>query len=61
MEIGDSLFSQTLSIRKKKMEGKHLEKWEREWYRQNKDLVDLKKRYTSEEKAEMDRLNKILG
>ena len=61
MEIGDSLFSQTLSIRKKKMEGKHLEKWEREWYRQNKDLVDLKKRYTAEEKAEMDRLNMILG
>ena len=61
MEIGESLFSQTLSIRKKKMEGKHMEKWEREWYAQNKDLVDLKKRYTAEEKAEMDRLNKILG
>ena len=43
MEIGgDCVFSQVVSIRDKKARGKKLEKHEREWYRRNRDMVDLK-------------------
>ena len=49
MEIGDCTFAQIVSIREKRRKGK-LEKWEREWYRKNKDLVDFKVRYTDTEK-----------
>ena len=36
MEIGESLFSQILSVRMKKAKGKKLEDWEREFYKENK-------------------------
>lgn len=55
MEIGECLFSQILNIRLKKAKGKKLDKWEQEYYRENKDLIDLKERYTKEEKAEQER------
>nr|DAQ06922.1 MAG TPA: hypothetical protein [Caudoviricetes sp.] len=61
LEIGESLFQQVLAIRQKKMKGKKLEKWEKEFYSQNKSLVDLKARYTAEELEEQRRLNEILG
>lgn len=60
-EIGDGLFSQVLSIRQKKAKGKKLEKWEQEFYRNNRQLCDLRKRYTAEEQAEIDYWNKLLG
>ena len=41
--------------------GKKLEKWEQEYYRKNKERVDLKKRYSAEELAEQERLKKLLG
>lgn len=44
MEIGESTFSQVLSIRRKKQKGKKLEKWESEFYRENRKLIDLKKK-----------------
>lgn len=56
MEIGEGLFSEILNIRQKKAKNKKLEKWEQEFYRENKELVDLKKKYTNEEKAEQQRL-----
>lgn len=56
MEIGESLFSQIISIRQKKLKGKKLEKWEQEFYRENKEMVDLKKKHTEEEKQEKNRL-----
>ena len=43
MEIGDGLFAQVLNIRQKKSKGKKLEKWEKEFYRENKKIIDLKK------------------
>ena len=49
LEIGDCTFAQIVSIRERKRKGK-LEKWEREWYRKNKDLVDFKIRYSDAEK-----------
>lgn len=59
MEIGESLFSQIVSIRAKKAKGKKLEKWEREFYQENKELIDLKKKYTDAEKEEQERLKAI--
>ena len=51
MEISpDSLFSRVISIREKTKSGRKLEKWEREWYRKNKDLVDLPMKYSESEK-----------
>lgn len=61
MEVGDGLFSTVVGIRQKKSKGKKLEKWEQEFYRSNKKMVDLARRYTEEEQEEIDRLNKMLG
>ena len=52
MEISpEPLFSRVISIREKTKTSKKLEKWEREWYRKNKDLVDLPMKYSESEKA----------
>lgn len=60
MEIGgDGLFSQILAIRQKMAKGKKLEKWEQEFYRNNKTLCDIKTRYTQEEQTEMEQLKQI--
>ena len=60
-EIGEGLFSTVVNIRQKKNKGKKLEKYEQEFYRNNKQLIDLKEKYTAEEKAEIDRLNELLN
>lgn len=60
MEIGESLFSQVVSLRKKRTQKKKLEKWEREFYRENKELCDLKKKYTKAEAEEQKRLKALL-
>ena len=59
--IDEGQLSTLVSIRDKLRRGKKLEKWEQEYYRTNKDRVDLKKRYSAEELAEQERLNKLLG
>ena len=52
LEIGsDSLFSHVISIREKIRTGKKLEKWERSWYRKNRDLVDLPMKFSDSEKT----------
>ena len=51
MEIGDCLFAQVVRIRDKIRRHKKLEKDEREWYRKNRNLVDVKKKLTDEEDA----------
>lgn len=61
MEIEGGTFSTVLSIRQKKSRGKKLEQWEKEFYRQNKELCDLRKRYTAEEQEEVEHWNKLLG
>lgn len=52
-EIGECTFSTVITIRKKKQNGKRLEKYEEAFYRENKDLVDLptSTQLTSEEEA----------
>lgn len=49
-EIGDCLFAQVVRIRDKKAKGKPLDKAEKEWYKQNRNLVDFKTTYTQAEK-----------
>lgn len=60
-EIGEGLFSQVVNIRTKKSKGKKLEKWEREFYAEHKEMIDLKRPVSDEEQAEIDRLNALLG
>lgn len=61
MEIEEGTFSMVLGIRQKRAKGKNLEKWEQDFYRNNKTLCDLKTKYTSEEQAEIEYWNKLLG
>jgi len=59
--IGEGQLSALVGIRDKLRRGKPLEKWEKEYYRDNKARVDLKPRYSREELAEQERLKKLLG
>ena len=52
-EIGDCLFAQVVSIRDKISKGKSLDKTDREFYRRNKDLIDIKQVVSHEEQATM--------
>lgn len=62
MEINkDTTASNVFALRQKKARGKKLEKWEKEYWEQNKALCQLHPRLTDEEKAEKERLNAILG
>lgn len=49
-EIGECTFSTVVSIRSKKIRGKPLDKFDLEFYRQNRDIVDLPVRLSIEEK-----------
>ena len=61
MEIEGGTFSTVLAIRQKKSKGKKLEKWEQDFYSCNKNICEIKIRYTEEEQAEIDYWNKLLG
>lgn len=43
---GDCTFSQVVTIRDKQSRNKPLDKGEKEWYRRNQKLVDIKRKYT---------------
>ena len=61
MEIGECTLSTVVSIRNKKRKGKKLEKWEQEFYRNNKHLVDLKARRIERSEEEKDALRELFG
>lgn len=61
MEIGESTFSNVLHIRQKKAKGKKLEKHEQEFYKENKSVIDLKKKYSEQELEEIARLKALFG
>lgn len=61
MEIGDCTYSQVLNIRNKKSKGKPLEKWEQEFYSENRKVVDIQVRLTDEEKEQERLLNQLLS
>lgn len=60
MEVGESLLSSVLNIRDKKAKHKKLEKWEQEFYRENKEIIDFKRKETAEEKAARESIEKWL-
>lgn len=59
--IGEGQLSTVVSIRDKLRRGKKLEKWEKDFYRENKARVDMKKRYSAQELEEQERLKQLLG
>lgn len=61
MEMGECTYSTVLNIRRKKSKGINLEKWEREFYSENRDICDIHERYSQKEMEEIERLNKLLG
>lgn len=60
-EIGECVLSSIMSIRYKKAKGIRLEKSEQQYYRENKSIIDIKKKYTAEELAEREYWNRLLG
>ena len=54
MEIGECTFSNIISIRSKRLKGQKLEKWEEEFYRENKKMIDLPQNFTEEEREWLD-------
>jgi hypothetical protein len=60
-EIGEGLLTTVINIRHKKNKGKKLEKYEQEFYRENKHLIDIKEKLSAEEQAEKERLLKLLN
>lgn len=61
MEIGESTFSTVVSIRDKKRKGKKLEKWEQEYYKNNKSIVDLHLKNSQRSEAEKAELRELFG
>ena len=59
--IGEGNLSTLVSVRNKLNRGKKLEKWEQEYYRQNKNMVKMRKKYSASELAEQEQLQKLLG
>ena len=59
--IGEGQLSTIVSIRDKLRRGKKLDKWEQDYYRENKSRIDFKKKYSAEDLAEQERLKKLLG
>lgn len=58
--IGEGQVSTLVSIRDKLRRGKKLEPYEQEFYRRNRSRVELRKKYSAEERAEQERLKKLL-
>lgn len=58
MEIGECLFSTVVTIRKKKLTGKPLDKSEQEFYSKNFELVNIGKKLSNEEEKF---INDLLG
>lgn len=61
MEIGECLLATVVNIRDKKRKGKKLEKWEKEFYQNNKSLVDLKMKQEKRSEEEKEELRKLFG
>lgn len=61
MEIGEGTFSTVLSIRQKRMKHQKLEKYEQEFYRNNKKMCDLYVPMTEEEQEENDSIIDLIG
>lgn len=47
--IGEGQLSTVVAIREKLRKGKKLERWEQDYYRQNRNRIDFKRKYTADE------------
>lgn len=56
-EIEEGLFSTVMHIRQKSLNGKHLDKWEQEYYNKNKALINIQ---TAQDKAEIAETEAVL-
>lgn len=54
MEIGECTFSTIVSIRSKRARGKKLEKWEMDFLREHREIIDLPQKLTAEEQDILD-------
>lgn len=54
MEIGECTFSTIVSIRTKRAKGKKLDKWEEEYIREHRKMVELPRKLTAEEQEFLD-------
>ena len=61
MEIKEGTFSTVLSLRLKRAKNKKMEKWERDFWKENVGICQLHSKLSEEEKAEKERLNALLG
>lgn len=61
MEIGESTFSTVISIRDKRRKGKKLDKWEQDFYKNNKSMIDLKTKKQERSPEEKEELKKLFG
>lgn len=52
-EIGDCTFAQIVRIRSLRAQGKKMDAGDREWYRKNRELVDIQTQYTREENEQV--------
>lgn len=59
-EIGDSVFSTVLSIRSKMAKGKKLEKWEKEYLRDNRKMVTIQRKMSKEEQLRDEEEKRLL-
>ena len=59
--IGEGVFNTIVSIREKRRKGKKLEKWEKEFYQNNKSLVDLKINKKERSDEEKEALRELFG
>ena len=59
MEIGESLFATVIHIREKLIKGKKLDKWEQEFYKDNKSLIDFKEKKAQRSEEEKSAINEL--
>lgn len=59
--IGEGVFNTIVSIREKRRKGKKLEKWEKEFYQNNKNLIDLKVKKAERSDEEKEALRNLFG
>ncbi len=58
-EIGEGLLSEIMHIRWKRGRGKQLDKSEREFYRENSNIIHIKQRLSAEQQAENDYVDSL--
>lgn len=59
--IGEGMFNTIVSIREKRRKGKKMEKWEKEFYQNNKSLIDLKVKKIERSDEEKEALRNLFG